>query len=668
MTHDSGSTPPATNGTWPAPDGGERLAGADIHAQLERLLASAPLRGSERLRRFLRLVVTDTLAGRGDRLKEYVLGVEALDRPSSFDPRADPVVRVEARRLRAKLADYYDGDGRGEPIVIDLPKGSYVATFHRRAPASAVAMPPTPPDPTAAGIGAGTADGTSASLAPPVAVGGVGGVAGWRRYARPALLAAVALVLMAAAYWRAVPGVRPPPASPTIAILPFTNASTDHANEFFCFGLVEDLTTALAQMPGLRVVARTSAMQFTRAQDVREIGRRLHADYVVEGSVRKEGDRLRITAQLIGAGDGAHVWAAAYDRPVSDLLTTQAEIARAIASALGSRVFPADAAWQLMALDAETQELLAKGRYFLGVVGKHGPEQALGYLKQAIERAPGFAPVHAAAAAAYAKIALARTAPRAEEIAMAKAAAQRALELDPSLADAHALLAWIAFFYDWNWTDAERGFERALAINPSSALARHRYSLLLMSAGRFDEALAMSRQAVELDPLSPLVASNRAMIFLCARRFDEALTQAHTALELEPAGFLTHIYAGSSHAMVGRLDDAIAAYQRALAAAPGDPDAAASLARALALLGRRAEAEALLADLRNPARSEPASSYQLAFLLAALGDDDAALAALHVSRQRHETELVYLAVDPLFDQLRSDPRFEPFLGSLGFGK
>jgi TolB-like protein/Tfp pilus assembly protein PilF len=645
------------------PDGapGTGLPSAsEVLIALNGVLASAPLRGSERLRRFLRFVVEETLAGQGGRLKEYVIGVEVLERPSSFDPRADPIVRVEARRLRAKLADYHGTEGRDDAVLIDLPKGSYVATFSRRA-AVVQAAPPGGAAVPESGLPL-----PSSAAAPAVVVSATDPASTGIRHAIAVFATLAAVTAVAAAGYIALIRFREgPQAPPTVVVLPFANASADQANEYFCFGLVEDLTTALAQTPGLRVVARTSAMQFTGSQDVREIGRRLRVDYVVEGSVRKVGDRLRITTQIIDARDASHVWANAYDRGVRDLLATQAEIAQSVAVALGRQVAPSRASPQPMALDAESQELFLKGKYFVGVVGKQAPEKGLGYLRQVIERAPTYAPAHAAAAAAYAKITLDRPAPLPEEIALAKAEARRALEIDPTLADAHALLAWIAFSYDWNWPEAERGFLRALAINPNSATARHRYSLLLMSTGRFDEALAMSRKAIELDPLSAVVASNRAMILLCARRFDEAIAQARAALELAPGGFTTHVYVGSSYAQQGMLDRAIAAYRAALAAAPGDPDATASLGRALAMAGRRDEALAILADLQEPARPDPPSRYQVAFLLATLGDRSAAFVALEEARVRHETELVYLNVDPLFDQLRGDSRFGAFLDRLG---
>jgi TolB-like protein/Tfp pilus assembly protein PilF len=656
MPDASGS--PSLSTATPSPSADEVLRA------LDRLLASATLRGSERLRRFLKLVVEETLAGRGDRLKEYVIGVEVLERPDTYDPKADPVVRVEARRLRGKLADYYQSEGKADEVRIELPKGAYVASFVRREPP---ASQPGEEGPT--GSDAGRPVPTASTS--PVATSGISAppTSSARRWTRPVFIVASLVVLATvvgtgALIWRLWPG-RPIPA---VAVLPFENASKDSENDYFCFGLVEDLTTALAQSQELRVISRTSSAAFKGGQDVRDIGQRLHADYVVEGSVRKAGTELRITAQLISTSTGEHVWANAWNRNERDPLGVQTEIASAIASALGPKVARGMPTGPRHSIDPEAHVQYVKGQYFMGTIGQQAPERAVEYLRRAIELAPDYAAAHAALAAAYAKITLDRPAPVAAEIDLAKAEAHRAIELDPQNADAQALLAWVAFFYDWNWPEAERGFKGALALNPSSAVARHRYALLLVATGRFDEALDMSAQAVALDPLSALVASNRTMILLCARRYKEAIAQGQIALELAPGAFATHVLIGSSQAQLGRFADAIASYRAALRLAPDDGDAACSLARAQSLSGSRDEALRLLGDLVRPDRPQPPSQYEIAYLYAALGQTGKAFEALENARARRETELVYLDVDPLFDGLRQDPRFKAFVGSLGLRK
>ncbi len=622
-----------------------------VRVALDRILASSTLRHTDRLRRFLRFVVERTLDGHGDGLKEYVLGVEVFDRPQSFDPRVDPVVRVEARRLRFKLRDYYEGEGRGDPVVIDLPKGSYVPAFRPRPPAvDPAAQPAAAPARTE---GALPFSSVRRVFSRPMAMMGTAALL---------VLAAVGVyVTMTSGFWRTVD-------VPTVAVLPFESISADADNEHFCFGMVEELTTALAQVEGLRVVARTSASQFTRGMDVTQIGRRLQANLLVEGSVRKAGDRLRVTAQLVDAVGGAHLWARTFERQVRDAFATQDEIAKAITTALQLRVAsPTGArASRRGPADPDAYTLYLKGQYFRHRPTRDDLGRAVDYFSQAVSRDPGYAAAHAGLAAAYAALAYGEVAPPEREIALARAEGQRALEFDAEHAETHATLAWLAFFYDWDWAVAARGFTRALELNPNLAEAHHRYAILLLAEGRFDDALEECRQALELDPLSARISANRALILLCARRYDEAIRQSRLALELVQQNNLAHGYIGSSYAMQGQYEKAYAAYANALVALPGDPDAAASLARAYALDGHRQKARDLITDLERPDRLLPASRYELAFAYAGLGDRDRVFALLDEARARHETELAFLAVDPLFDGVRSDPRYGAFLDTLGF--
>ena len=295
-------------------------------------------------------------------------------------------------------------------------------------------------------------------------------------------------------------------------------------------------------------------------------------------------------------------------------------------------------------------------------MARTGPSR---YLSQAIAADPAYAPAHLELAAIHATIALDRTSPPPDVVAGARQGVERALALDPTLADALALKAWIQFFNDWDWAGGERLFKDALALNPASSVAHHRYALLLMTAGRFDEAIAHGRQALDLDPLSYRLVNGCAVIYFCARRYEEAERQSREATVLAPGFYLAHLILGSSLAGQQRLEEAITAYQAALASLPGEPDALASLGRALAVAGHTAEARAILAKLEAPDAPLPPSRYELAFLLAALGERERAFAELDRSLSRHETELVYLAVDPLFDPLRGDPRWEAILSRVG---
>ena len=637
---------------------------ADVRAALDGVLGSRAFSTSERLRRFLAHVVAETLEGRASRLKEYSLGTEVCDRPADFDPRADPVVRVEARRLRARLADYYATEGGTAPVVIEVPKGGYVPVFKRREASGT--EPPTAAEPAGPPRERHDSPGNGAH-----AVQSDGGTVRRRVAPGPAVWLAVAAVAAGAALvawmWER-PGRPPTEHGPTgVAVLPFQNASAAPDNDLFCFGLVEDLTGALAQIHGLRVVARTSAEQFRGAQDLSQVGVRLHVRYVVEGSVRRDGRRLRVAARLVDTGSGTPVWGSTFDRDLDDAFRVQSELAGAIAGALSRLVGTPGHALAGPAARPPRPDAYAaylKGQFlFRTQPGDHA--QAIGYLAEATASDPDYAPAHLELAAIRASLALAEVSPPPDLVAQARRDVERALALDPRLADALALRAWLRFFNDWDWAGAEEGFEDALALNPSSSVAHHRYALHLMTAGRFDRAIEHCRAAMDLDPLSYRLVNGCAVVNFCARRPAEAERLTRASIELAPGFPLAHTILGSALATQGRLDEAIAAYEAALAAGPGDPDALASLGQALALGGRTSEARDLLARLDAPGGEPAPSRYEVAFLLAALGQPDRAFDQLEVSLARHETELVYLAVDPLFDPLRRDPRFARLLARVG---
>ena len=393
---------------------------------------------------------------------------------------------------------------------------------------------------------------------------------------------------------------------------------------------------------------------------------RLRVRYVVEGSVRREEQRLRVTARLVDTRDGAPLWSQTYDRELRDVFAVQEELARAIAGALVARLGLAGDPMRARPAprNAEAHALFLKGQFlFRTQPGSY--EQAAAFLAQALTVDPDHALAHLELAAIHATIALDGIAPTPGEVTQARQGVDRALQIDPTLADGVALKAWIRFFADWDWLGAEELFRDALALNPSSSVAHHRYALLLMTAGRFDEAIAHGRQALDLDPLSYRLVNGCAVIAFCARRYDEAERLARESTLLAPRYFLAHLILGSTLVGQQRLDEGIAAYRAALDVQPHEPDASASLGRALALSGRRDEARALLGALESPNAPSPPSRYELAFLLAALGERARALAALEASLARHETELVYLGCRSPLDPLRGDPRFDAVLRAVG---
>ncbi|MBI5282097.1 MAG: tetratricopeptide repeat protein [Candidatus Solibacter usitatus] len=595
----------------------------DVRAELEVILASNSFRQAERLRRMLRYTVERTLEGEGGRLKEYVLGVEVFDRGESFDPCGEAVVRVEASRLRAKLREYYDSEGDKDRVIIQLPKGGYAAAFRYR---DQTASGPDPrPRKRWAIFGLAAA---LAALAP----------AGWY-LSRPHSSARAG----------------------TIAVLPFDDLSSDPENEYFCAGLVEEVTTALAKIKGVRVLARSTASQVKRAKSLPVAARELGITMFLEGSVRRSKDRVRIAAQLIRAGDQSHLWSEVYERGSGDVLSVHDEIARAVARALEVQLFPE----RSRPADPEALDLYWRGRYSRKQPGEEGLKKSVGYYRQALEKDPQYAPAHAALAEAYGTMAFHELGPPDEFIEKAKASARQALALDGSLAEPHALLAWIGFFRDWNWPEAERGFRRAVQLNPSYAKAHTWFALGLISRGRVQEAITESRTAQELDPLSYATASDLGVILYCARRFEESAQWARKTLASDPKSAPARVLIGLCHANQGRYQEAIAEYREALEGSERYSYILGRLGYACGRAGQVEEARRLIREIEQAAGAEPRYQLHIAMIHAGLNETDRAIEKLEKSYQRREADLNFLMVEPAFDSLQPDPRFQGLLKRIG---
>ncbi len=349
------------------PQGREDIfAEPEVGKELDKILSSAIFRDAEGLRRFLRYTVEHTLHGEGGQLKEYRLGVEVFDRDSSFDPRLDPVVRMAARRLRSKLNDYYKAEGIQDPICIAVPKGSYAAAFSRRA-----------------------------SKELPVAVVELSQRAKYRWLAGIGLVLLFAAVIGTVIYWIRARQSQAAASTqhPSLAVLPLLNLTGNPDNEYLCDGVTDELTSALSKLPGVRVVARTSAFKFkNKPEDVRSIGEQLNVASVLEGSLQKSGDRLRITVQLIRAADGYHVWSQTYDRESRDAFAVEDEITQTIAATLRVRLGQAGQPVEgPRRIDAEACELNLRGRYWLNRRTPPDLWKAIGYFNQALEKDPAYA-------------------------------------------------------------------------------------------------------------------------------------------------------------------------------------------------------------------------------------------------------------------------------------
>ncbi len=469
--------------------------------------------------------------------------------------------------------------------------------------------------------------------------------------------------LIARVSWEGEPAKLVPP-PPSIVVLPFADMSSGKDQEYFCDGLAEELTNALARLRGMRVVARTSAFAFKgKSVDVREIGRQLSVSAVLEGGIQRAADRLRITVQLINAADGCHLWSDRFDRAAGDVFAIQDEIAQSVAGALRIKLLADDEARLLRrhAQDAEAYDLYLKGRYISARRTADAYAEAIQCFEQALRKDPGNALAYAALAGCYCGSGfLGYLAPH-SAFPKAKAAARKALELDPTLAEAHAALGWATWVYDWDWVEAESCFLRAEELSPSCALARFWHAMLLAAMARFDEAYAEIERAWELDPLSLVVQANVGGILLEARQYERAVERFLKTLEMDPDFVLANFHLGRTYYAMGRYEEALAPLEKA---APGFPMALAFVGAAWAKLGRRDKAEEILRELERLSAHRYVGPISFATVHKDLGDTDTALEWYEKAFDAREGVVPLLNVDPTVDCLRSDPRFRALLKRL----
>lgn len=480
------------------------------------------------------------------------------------------------------------------------------------------------------------------------------------RVSRRVWMAAGALLLagaVAISVWMVTPRKPMPPQPPvnSIAVLPFTNLSADPENEYFSDGLTEEITSVLAGVDGLRVMARSSALQFKgKSGDIRAISRQLGVGTVLEGSVRKQKDRVRITVHLSSATDGRQLWSRNYDRELKDVFAVQEEIAQAIVTTLRSSFGLAVATPRVRPFTSNVAayNLYLQGRYQRG---KLALEMAADLFQQAIEKDPGYAVAHAALADCYGH--MGRIFMLAPKDAYSKAAAsiQRALAIDDSLADAHAAQGYLSFYYKWDWAAARRHFERALQLDPDNTMA-HLYSARYSSAmGRFPESLAEVGRALALDPADPVVTSSLVWHHLCARNYQQAVAAAERSLAIDPNNLSSVVYLRWTYEQTGLLEKAAEVWQRALV----DQIA---LGRALEKDGPTGYWHALL---RWQLAEKHVSGYHTAAVYVRLAERQQALRWLERAYQDRNPWLVNLNADPVWDSLRTEPRFVALVKNVG---
>jgi TolB-like protein/Tfp pilus assembly protein PilF len=408
-------------------------------------------------------------------------------------------------------------------------------------------------------------------------------------------------------------------------VLPFVNMSSDKENEYFSDGMTEELINALAKVEGLRVPARTSAFAFKGKQaDIRRIGKELGVATVLEGSVRKAGNRLKITAQLVNVADGYHLWSETYERELEDVFAVQEEISRAIVDALEIKLGGAGDTPLVKRPTAETEayNLYLKGRYFWNTRTEEGLRKGIEYFRQAIERDTNYALAYAGLADSYVSMAGRSYLPPKEAYPKAKAAARKALEIDDTLAEAHTSLAMISSTYDWDWGAAERGFKRAIELDPSYAPAHQGYGGYLAAWGRPKEGIAELRRALELDRLSLNINTGLGVHLYHAGQYDQAIQQARRALELDPNFASGHVLLGRAYLEKSMNREAVAEFEKAVEVSEGHPEMLAALARGYARSGKREEAMKILEDLEERSKREYVPPYWIAHGYAGLDDKD----------------------------------------------
>ena len=582
-----------------------------IRQELGRIVASDLFSRSDRLCRFLSFSVEQALRGESDRVKEYVVGVEAFGRGPSFDPRVDPVVRVEARRLRDRLKSWYEGRGCDARIRIELPRGGYAAVFHDQA----------------------------ATTAPP---------------AKP----------------QSTPAQRTIAVLPFTNLNSGTD--TDYLCDGLTEELIHSLTRVRELRV---VAWQSASRMKGHQHDLEAIRGQLHVETILRGSVRCLGDRLRITAQLIEAATGYYLWSEAWDRAAADVFAIEEEIAQAIVNTLRVTLLPESASrLTSKETSIECYNLYLKGRYHWNKRSPDGVRLGLRCFEDAVSLDPDWALGWAGLGDSFAVLAENGLLPQETAIPAANRAAERATSLDPNLAEAYATLGVLRSRYDWKWDEAAVFFRRAIDLNPGYATAHFWYGFhYLAMTGRLEEALAEAELAVSLDPLSVIAQEGRGFVLMVSRRYEEAIEQYRLLLEFEPSFYKAWTSRGRVYAQMGDYARAIEMYEKGLQLGGTIPNILAALGQAHALNGETDRARELLQQLHEMSSSAsrtgsgtsavPATCFAIVHL--GLGENDRALEWLEAGMERRQMSLSALKVHPVYDPLRQEPRFLALLVRLG---
>ena len=448
----------------------------------------------------------------------------------------------------------------------------------------------------------------------------------------------------------------------SIAVLPFDNLSRDPDNAYFCEGVQDEILTRLAKVADLKVISRTSTQHFKSApENLPQIAKQLGVINILEGSVQKANDQVRVNVQLINALTDAHLWAETYDRKLTDIFAVETDISKTIADSLQAKLTGSEkiSIAKVPTANTEAYELYLKGRFFWNKRTGADLKRAIDYFNQAIEKDPNYAMAYAGLADSYTLLSVFSAASPQDSIPQARAAAKKALELDNTLAEAHASSGRILSGYDYDFEHAIAEFERAIQLNPNYATSYHWISNGPLTArGEFDRAIAEGKRAIELDPLSMIDNADLGQVYFYARRYDQAISQVGKAIEIDPHSYLAHYYLGQIYQLQGHLAEAIAEYQKAVEL-DDDPEALACLGQAQARIGQHDKAQKILLRMTEEAKSRYVSAYSFALMFIALGDKEGAIDALERAyREGAANDIITIRIDPMLEDLRGQPRFE----------
>jgi TolB-like protein/Flp pilus assembly protein TadD len=648
------------------PDGFSSERAGLVREHLKEVIASRAFAGSKRAQDFLQLIVEHALAGRFDSLRERMIGAEMFGRSIDYDTANDAVVRVKATEVRKKLAQYYQESGKKPGVRIELPIGSYVPKFQWESletsvhPSGETNLPIFREGATAQEM---SSDRPEALINEPASLFGEKS----SRALRVLVYVVLGLGLMAIIGYTGFKGWFKDSNGRTkinsIAILPLQNLSGDPGQDYFADGITEELIADLGQVSALRVISRTSAMTYkSTKKTLPEIAHELGVDAIVEGSVLREHNQVRITAQLIDARTDDHIWAHNYVRDLTSVLALQGEVAQAIADEISIRVTPQEQARLTRGrpVNSEVQDLYLQGKHLLN---EGDPQKAIDYFQEAIDKDPTYASAHAALAESYGRTGEAGWLPYTEAFPRQKIEAAKAIELDDALPEGHAELANAVMDLSWDWTTSGKEFRRALELNPNSASVHATYAFYLERVGRLPDSIAEAKRVLQLDPVSSRSSITAGILYYFAHQYDQALAQLQRASTLEPnpPPFLFPFPLGVIYAEKGMYGEAVGEFQKL-----GDkPHALGHLGNVYARMGKVTEAYSTISKLEEHVQKSGIGRYEIALVYAGLGEKDESFAWLEKSFAAHDKGLTYLKIDPCVDPLRSDLRFDGLVRHVG---